>query len=78
MAGTGWGKRSVLVLLVRVITFLIVERLTNTLNPGDIYLGINTISGEEIGIKLESVKAKHLQLQHASKVYKLLAGASVV
>jgi casein kinase I family protein HRR25 len=26
---------------------------------GDIYLGVNIISGEEVAIKLESVKAKH-------------------
>jgi hypothetical protein len=42
---------------------------------GDIYLGINTISGEEVTIKLESVKAKHSQLEYESKVYKTLAGS---
>ena len=42
--------------------------------PGDIYLGINIISGEEVAIKLESVKAKHPQLEYESKVYKTLAG----
>ena len=41
---------------------------------GDIYLGINIISGEEVAIKLESVKAKHPQLEYESKVYKTLAG----
>lgn len=41
---------------------------------GDIYLGINIISGEEVAIKLESVKAKHPQLEYESKVYKALAG----
>jgi casein kinase I homolog HRR25 len=41
---------------------------------GDTYLGINTISGEEVAIKLESVKAKHPQLEYESKVYKTLAG----
>jgi len=43
-------------------------------NLGDIYLGINIISGEEVAIKLESVKAKHPQLEYESKVYKTLAG----
>jgi casein kinase I family protein HRR25 len=62
------------VLLVGVIVALIIEWLTNTLNPGDIYLGINIISGEKVGIKLESVKAKHPQLKCESKVYKTLAG----
>lgn len=44
------------------------------LATGDIYLGINIISGEEVAIKLESVKAKHPQLEYESKVYKTLAG----
>ena len=43
-------------------------------SSGDIYLGINIISGEEVAIKLESVKAKHPQLEYESKVYKTLAG----
>jgi hypothetical protein len=33
---------------------------------GDIYLGINIIPGEEVTIKLESVKAKHPQLKYES------------
>jgi len=37
---------------------------------GDIYLGTNLISGEEVAIKLESVKAKHPQLEYE----KTLAG----
>jgi casein kinase I family protein HRR25 len=45
-----------------------------TILAGDIYLGINIISGEEVAIKLESVKAKHPQLEYESKVYKTLAG----
>ena len=44
------------------------------LSQGDIYLGINIISGEEVAIKLESVKAKHPPLEYESKVYKTLAG----
>ena len=44
------------------------------LTLGDIYLGVNIISGEEVAIKLESVKAKHPQLEYESKVYKTLAG----
>ena len=41
---------------------------------GDIYLGVNIISGEEVGIKLESVKAKHTQLEYESKAYQTRAG----
>jgi len=48
--------------------------IPTSLIAGDIYLGINIISGEEVAIKLESVKAKHPQLEYESKVYKTLAG----
>ncbi|KAG0182946.1 serine/threonine protein kinase [Apophysomyces sp. BC1021] len=41
---------------------------------GDIYLGTNVINGEEVAIKLESVKAKHPQLEYEAKVYKALSG----
>jgi serine/threonine protein kinase len=37
-------------------------------------IGTNIISGEEIAIKLESVKAKHPQLEYEARVYKSLAG----
>ena len=46
----------------------------HSLISGDIYLGVNIVSGEEVAIKLESVKAKHPQLEYESKVYKSLAG----
>ena len=35
---------------------------------------MHTIAGKEVAIKLESVKAKHPQLEYESKVYKTLAG----
>lgn len=43
-------------------------------SPGDIYVGINILSGEAVAIKLESVKAKHPMLEYESRVYKTLAG----
>ncbi|CAH8512692.1 unnamed protein product [Schistosoma turkestanicum] len=42
---------------------------------GDIYLGVNQLTGEEVAIKMENVYAKHPQLQFEHKVYRLLAGA---
>lgn len=36
--------------------------------------GTNVITGEEVAIKLESVKAKHPQLEYEAKVYKALSG----
>ncbi|CAH1405222.1 unnamed protein product [Nezara viridula] len=41
---------------------------------GDIYLGINIINGEEVAVKLETVRAKHPQLLYESKLYKVLQG----
>ncbi|CCE65057.1 hypothetical protein TPHA_0J02370 [Tetrapisispora phaffii CBS 4417] len=41
---------------------------------GDIYYGTNTITGEEVAIKLESSKSKNPQLEYESKVYKYLQG----
>jgi hypothetical protein len=39
-----------------------------------ITLGTNILNGEEVGIKVESVKARHPQLEYEARVYKALAG----
>ncbi|KAG8906070.1 serine/threonine protein kinase [Tulasnella sp. 403] len=57
-----------------VVPFLVNIETHPFVVPGDIYLGVNIISGEEVAIKLESVKAKHPQLEYEAKVYKTLAG----
>lgn len=44
---------------------------------GEIYLGTNILTNEEVGIKLESVKTKHPQLLYESKVYRMLQGGGV-
>ena len=41
----------------------------------DIYLGTNVTTGEEVAMKLESVKSKHPQLVYEAKLYKILQGA---
>jgi len=41
---------------------------------GDIYLGVNIQTEEEVAIKLESVRAKHPQLLYESKIYRILQG----
>merc|ERR1712048_1554906 len=41
---------------------------------GDIYLGTNMGSGEEVAIKLESMKTRHPQLAYEYKVYRILSG----
>ena len=41
---------------------------------GDIYHGTNLVSGEEVAIKLESIRSRHPQLDYESRVYKYLSG----
>jgi len=41
---------------------------------GDIYLGTNINSGEEVAIKLETTKMRHPQLAYEYKVYRMLSG----
>jgi len=41
---------------------------------GDIYLGTTVTTGEEVAIKLESVKSRHPQLLYESKIYRILSG----
>ncbi|PLW12456.1 hypothetical protein PCANC_20352 [Puccinia coronata f. sp. avenae] len=43
---------------------------------GDIYLGVNKFTDENVAIKAESVRAEYSQLQHETNVYKLLAGGA--
>ncbi|XP_071715600.1 casein kinase 1-like protein 11 [Rutidosis leptorrhynchoides] len=43
---------------------------------GELYLGVNLHSGEEVAIKLEPVKTKHPQLHYESKVYTILQGGT--
>ena len=43
---------------------------------GEIYLGTNIQTNEEVGIKLENAKTKHPQLLYESKLYKLLQGGT--
>ncbi|CAF0914424.1 unnamed protein product [Didymodactylos carnosus] len=41
---------------------------------GDIYLGTNIASGEEVAIKLECIRTKHPQLHIESKIYRMMQG----
>jgi serine/threonine protein kinase len=41
---------------------------------GDIYLGTNVTTGEEVAIKLESVKSKYPQLLYESMLYRIFQG----
>lgn len=43
---------------------------------GDIHIGSNVQTGEEVAIKLESVSAKQPQLMYEAKLYKIIAGSA--
>ncbi|KGN56848.1 casein kinase 1-like protein 10 [Cucumis sativus] len=43
---------------------------------GELYLGTNVQTGEEVAVKLESAKTKHPQLHYESKLYMLLQGGT--
>ncbi|XP_004497860.1 casein kinase 1-like protein 10 [Cicer arietinum] len=43
---------------------------------GELYLGVNVQTEEEVAVKLESVKTKHPQLLYESKLYMLLQGGT--
>ncbi|KAA8527778.1 hypothetical protein F0562_035353 [Nyssa sinensis] len=43
---------------------------------GELYLGVNVQTGEEVACKMESVKTKHPQLHYESKLYMLLQGGT--
>ncbi|OAY53169.1 casein kinase 1-like protein 2 [Manihot esculenta] len=43
---------------------------------GEIYLGTNIQTNEEVAIKLETAKTKHPQLLYESKLYKILQGGT--
>ncbi|XP_072964419.1 casein kinase 1-like protein 2 isoform X1 [Typha angustifolia] len=43
---------------------------------GEIYLGTNIQTNEEVAVKLENVKTKHPQLLYESKLYRILQGGT--
>ncbi|XP_047317427.1 casein kinase 1-like protein 10 [Impatiens glandulifera] len=43
---------------------------------GELYIAVNVQTGEEVAVKMESVKTRHPQLHYESKLYMLLQGAT--
>ncbi|XP_010522472.1 PREDICTED: casein kinase 1-like protein 8 [Tarenaya hassleriana] len=43
---------------------------------GELFLGVNVQTGEEVAVKMEPVRARHPQLQYESKLYMLLQGGT--
>mmetsp|Transcript_26395 Transcript_26395/g.75789 ORF Transcript_26395/g.75789 Transcript_26395/m.75789 type:complete len:419 (+) Transcript_26395:93-1349(+) len=41
---------------------------------GDIFLGTDSCTGDEVAIKRESIKSRHPQLLYEAKIYRILAG----
>ncbi|XP_073063541.1 casein kinase 1-like protein 10 isoform X1 [Primulina eburnea] len=53
------------------------ERKIGSGSFGELYLDVKLENGEEVAVKLESVKTKHPQLHYESKIYMLLQGGNV-
>jgi casein kinase I family protein HRR25 len=45
-----------------------------TMIPGTVFIGVHTIAGKEVAIKIEPAIAKHSPLKQESKIYKTLMG----
>jgi serine/threonine protein kinase len=45
---------------------------------GEVYLGYDTQTAEEVAVKLEKVNAKTPQLRYESKIYRMLRGTGSV
>lgn len=45
---------------------------------GTVFLGVHTVAGKEVAIKLEPAMAKHSPLKQESKIYKTLMGGTGV
>lgn len=43
---------------------------------GEVFLGINIISGDQVAVKFESIKSRHPQIIYEYRVYKTLQGGS--
>mmetsp|Transcript_16860 Transcript_16860/g.47880 ORF Transcript_16860/g.47880 Transcript_16860/m.47880 type:complete len:322 (-) Transcript_16860:42-1007(-) len=61
-------------MLTRIAGKFQVGRKIGSGSFGDIHIGSNAQTGEEVAIKLESVKAKQPQLVYESKLYKIIGG----
>ena len=48
------------------------------LPTGTVFLGVHTVAGKEVAIKLEPAIAKHSPLKQESKIYKTLMGGTGV
>jgi casein kinase I family protein HRR25 len=45
-----------------------------TMIPGTVFIGVHTIAGKEVAIKIEPAIAKYSPLKQESKIYKTLMG----
>ena len=48
--------------------------LTSRMAPGTVFVGVHTVAGKEVAIKLEPAVAKYSPLKQESKIYKTLMG----
>lgn len=64
--------------LHQYLVFPFTEQVCTAVCAPSIFAGANITSGEEVAIKLESVKTKHPQLHIESKFYKMMQGGGEV
>jgi len=75
----GWRKRSLWEDVVRLFSPFPLPDLTHSIpHAGTVFLGVHTIAGKEVAIKLEPAIAKHSPLKQESKIYKTLMGGTGV
>ena len=68
-----------MVVVVCPLLFPLFDALTNgSYFAGTVFLGVHTVAGKEVAIKLEPALAKHSPLMHESKIYKTLMGGTGV
>ena len=72
IANGGCGQPSIPPLLDGLLTY---QTFSLT---GTVYLGVHTVAGKEVAIKLEPAVAKHSPLKQESKIYKTLMGGTGV
>ena len=72
------GGRQRIIMELRVGRKYRIGRKIGSGSFGDIYLGTNMTTGEEVAIKLESIKTKHPQLLRETKIYRSLLGVGML
>lgn len=75
LENTGLKRKSPWVDVVRFHFFRVIFHFLIEKPPlGTVFVGVHTVAGKEVAIKLEPAVAKHSPLKQESKIYKTLMG----